>query len=186
MWLALLGMKSFLTKWAVLLRQWPVQQPAGHQASIHAATCSSATAPCTSRSSRTRAASSSASRREARAESRPTEAATSSWPQANQRIQKFTNAGVFVAKWGSSGSGLGQFASPIGIAVEGTGYVYVADTGNDRLQKLTSGGTFVTQWGSSGSGVGQFSAPGAVAADASGNVFVVDPGNSRIQKFACP
>jgi DNA-binding beta-propeller fold protein YncE len=33
----------------------------------------------------------------------------------NDRVQKFTSDGKFIAKWGSSGSGPGQFQTPIGI-----------------------------------------------------------------------
>ena len=46
-----------------------------------------------------------------------------------------------------------------GIAADGSGNVYVADTANNRVQKFTSTGTFVTKWGSFGTGDGQFDAP---------------------------
>ena len=58
----------------------------------------------------------------------------------NNRIQKFSSSGVFLAKWGSSGSGDGQFNNPWGIAVDSSGNVYVADTGNNRIQKFSSSG----------------------------------------------
>ena len=56
----------------------------------------------------------------------------------NDRVRKFTSSGVFVSKWGSRGSGDGQFNGPIAIAVDSLGNVYVADCDNDRVQKLTS------------------------------------------------
>ena len=43
---------------------------------------------------------------------------------------------MFLNSWGSTGSGDGQFSSPKGIAVSGTGQVYVADLGNDRIQRF--------------------------------------------------
>src|SRR5207302_1702605 len=58
----------------------------------------------------------------------------------------------FVTKWGSQGGGDGQFANPTGVAVDGSGNVFVADSGNDRIQKFTNTGTFLTKWGSYGSG----------------------------------
>ena len=89
----------------------------------------------------------------------------------------------FVLKWGSWGSGDGQFDSPKGVAVDSSGNVYVADTGNSRIQKFTSNGTLLAQWGSEGTGDGQFDHPYGVAVDSSGNVYVADGYNHRIQKF---
>jgi sugar lactone lactonase YvrE len=101
----------------------------------------------------------------------------------NNRIQKFTSDGTFVTKWGSYGSGDGQFASPIGIGMDSLGYVYVADWYNFRIQKFTPDGIFITKWGTEGSGDGQFEYPQSVAGDAAGNIFVADTYNHRIQKF---
>src|SRR6266516_3712455 len=91
--------------------------------------------------------------------------------------------GTFVTTWGSSGTGNGQFNAPLGVATDGNGNVYVADTNNNRIQKFDASGTFLTTGGSYGSGNGQFSNPIGVATDGSGNVYVADFGNNRIQKF---
>ena len=90
----------------------------------------------------------------------------------------------FLAQWGSQGSGNSQFDSPVGVAVDGNGNVYVAEYYNHRIQKFDAGGAYVGQWGSNGSGNGQFGYPIGVAVDGSGNVYVADSGNNRIQKFA--
>ena len=90
----------------------------------------------------------------------------------NHRIQKFTSDGTFLRKWGSEGSGDGQFNSPYGIAVDRFGYIYVADSGNHRIQKFTGDGMFLAEWESFGYGM---------AVDGRGNVYVVGPG--RIEKF---
>src|SRR5438876_845495 len=98
--------------------------------------------------------------------------------------------GQFVTKWGSAGSGDGQFNSgqinnPFILAVDASGNVFVSDSNNHRVQKFTNAGTFLTKWGSLGSGDGQFNYPFGVAVDATANVFVADAGNgnNRIQKF---
>jgi hypothetical protein len=91
--------------------------------------------------------------------------------------------GTFLTKWGSEGSGDGQFSGPIDVAVDGSGNVFVTDTANDRIQKFTDIGTFLAKWGSSGSGDGQFSSPAGVAVDGNGNVFVTDSTDNRVQKF---
>ena len=58
--------------------------------------------------------------------------------QQNARIQEFTNTGTFLTKWGSFGSGDGQFGSnsPTAVAVDASGDVFVADNGNNRVQKF--------------------------------------------------
>jgi CSLREA domain-containing protein len=101
----------------------------------------------------------------------------------NNRVQKFTGAGVYVGQWGTSGSGNSEFNGPWGIAVDGAGQVFVADTNNNRIQKFDSNGAYITQWGTIGSGDGQFNFPVDVAVDAAGNAYVVDRFNQRIQKF---
>jgi len=126
----------------------------------------------------------------------------------NDRIQKFTSDGTFLGWWGRGvypsfylnegttgwhgpgsdqvgygGSGDGQFIEPWGVAVDGAGNVYVADTTNDRIQKFTSHGAFLTKWGLYGSDDRQFDRPFDVAVDAAGNVYVADCDNYRIQKF---
>ena len=90
---------------------------------------------------------------------------------------------IFILKWGSEGSGDGQFGNPMAVAVDGAGNVYVTEQWNDRVQKFTGSGTFITKWGSYGSGNGQFYNPRHVAVDGAGNVYVADQYNHRVQKF---
>ena len=75
------------------------------------------------------------------------------------------------------------FNDPRGIAIDSSGYVYVADKDNHRIQKFTSNGQFVTKWGSLGTEDGQFiNEPVDIAIDKSGYLYVLEGGN-RIQKF---
>jgi len=110
------------------------------------------------------------------------------------RIQKFDENGNFLLEWGGEGTGDGQFGFQFGppslsVAVDGSGNVYVGDTGNSRIQKFDENGNFLLKWGTFGNGDGQFGhqTPGipglSVAVDGSGNVYVGDTGNARIQKF---
>ena len=101
----------------------------------------------------------------------------------NQRVQKFDNAGTFLTKWGTSGSGDGQFGAPFGLGFDMSGDVFVGDAGNNRVQVFTGTGAFVRQWGSTGSGSGQFNVPVGVGVDGSGDVFVAEFNNNRVQKF---
>ena len=55
----------------------------------------------------------------------------------NNRVQKFSSTGTFLAKWGSEGSGDGQFSSAYDVAVDSSDKVYIVDTGNYRIQKFS-------------------------------------------------
>src|SRR6266545_335054 len=65
---------------------------------------------------------------------------------SQNRIQVFSSTGTFLRKWGSEGSGDGQFQTPSGIAIDGNGNVYVTDTGNARIQVFDSAGNFLRKW----------------------------------------
>ncbi len=75
-----------------------------------------------------------------------------------------------------------RFKFPKGVAVDSSGYVYVADDGNCRVQKFDSNGNFISEWRHKGSKEGEFKFPKGVAV-ASGYVYVTDDENHRVQKF---
>jgi hypothetical protein len=89
----------------------------------------------------------------------------------------------FVMKWGTPGTGEGQFNGLYDVAVDSNDNVYVADSLNHRIQKFNSTGGFILEWGSSGTGNGQFNYPWCLAVDSNDNVYVADSLNHRVQKF---
>jgi DNA-binding beta-propeller fold protein YncE len=110
----------------------------------------------------------------------------------NDRVVKLSPAGQVMVTWGkctpgvppcspSPGDGPAEFFGPNGIAVDGSGNVYVAESVNNRIQKLSSSGQSLARWGTQGSGPGQFDSPWAVTLDAAGNVYVSDLNNNRVQ-----
>ncbi len=101
------------------------------------------------------------------------------------RIQKFSNDGKFITKWGSKGTGDGEFLHIHGIAADSNGTVYATDEERGIVQKFSNDGKFITKWGSEGKGDGQFSSKiEDITVDSDGkNVYVVDYGLNRIQKF---
>ncbi|MDP6772479.1 MAG: Ig-like domain-containing protein, partial [Anaerolineales bacterium] len=116
----------------------------------------------------------------------------------NHLIRKITPAGVVTTLAGSgyegSANGTGTAASfrlPSGIAVDGSGNVYVADHTNNRIRKITSAGVVTTLAGSGSEGsadgtgtAASFYYPAGVAVDGSGNVYVAGHGNHLIRKIA--
>lgn len=102
----------------------------------------------------------------------------------------------FAGESGGSGSidGLGnraRFFNPNGVAVDGSGNVYVSDTFNNIIRKITPAGLVSTLAGTTGlsgftDGTGseaRFSSPTGLAVDTSGNVYVADTNNHTIRKI---
>jgi kumamolisin len=79
-----------------------------------------------------------------------------------------------------NGSGTGaDFSVPSGIAIDGTGNLYVADYSNNAIRKVTTGGVVTTPYGT------VFNTPNGVAADNNANVlYVADTGNNLIDKIS--
>ncbi len=89
-----------------------------------------------------------------------------------------------VGKWGSNGTGNGQFRSILGVTTDSSGLVYIADQDNYRVQVFTAKGGFVRKWGTHGEGNGQFSEVQQVAIGPDGSVWVADLRNNRVQQFS--
>ena len=98
------------------------------------------------------------------------------------------NCVQFVLKWGSLGSGNGQFNTPGGVATDNLGHVFVQDFSNSRIEEFDTSGNYITQFGSAGSGNGQFEAGDnfrvpSIAANGNG-VYALDTLNGRVELFA--
>jgi len=63
----------------------------------------------------------------------------------NNRIAKFNKDGNWVAGWGQTGSGPGQFNKIMGIVTDSAGNLYVADSGNKRIQVMDGNGMVKSQ-----------------------------------------
>jgi DNA-binding beta-propeller fold protein YncE len=90
----------------------------------------------------------------------------------------------FVKKWGSKGTGEGQFTVPYNVDVDAKDDVWVADRGNHRIQKFDKDDNFLFKFGSFGSKEGQFNNPRQIAVDKGIQyLYVVDSKNNRNQNF---
>jgi sugar lactone lactonase YvrE len=75
------------------------------------------------------------------------------------------------------------FLGPQGVAVDGSGNVYVADTYNNAVKEILAvGGSIPANPTISTLGSG-FNTPGGVAVDGSGNVYVADSFNSAVKEI---
>ena len=159
----------------------------------------------------------------------------------NDRIQRFDSSGVFSLAWGkdvvaagspsNTGTGFeicdpgldvcktgaegglgGEMTGPDGLALDGAGNLYVAESSGERIQKFAFNGSgvpqFVRLWGKdvdsvvvgtgpeictvaadckvAGTGTtlgGEFNDPVSLAVDGAGDVYVADTSYNRVQKF---
>jgi sugar lactone lactonase YvrE len=117
----------------------------------------------------------------------------------NHTIRKITSTGVvttFAGLAGTFGSTnatgtAARFFFPNRITSDGSGTLYVTDSGNHFIRKITNAGVVTTLAGTAGivgstDGVGaaaSFNNPKGIAVDGSLNVFVSDSGNHTIRKI---
>lgn len=118
----------------------------------------------------------------------------------NQTIRSVTPAGIVTTLAGMPGvvgfnngkAANALFNYPQGLAVDGSGNVYVADTGNSTIRVIRSGGTVATLAGQpltaglkDGTGANAwFNQPTGLRLDGSGNLYVVDSGNATIRRVS--
>ena len=107
--------------------------------------------------------------------------------------------------FGKAGSGAGELSNPVGIGIDASGNLWVAEAGNKRFSRFSSSGTFLATYGwgvsngkeefetctsscrggLSGTGNGEFASPYGLAVNKStGNVYVSDFANDRVQEFS--
>ena len=121
----------------------------------------------------------------------------------NNRIRKVTPAGIVSTVAGSGAAAGGsagdegpayaaQLNAPRGIAVDGTGRIFIGDTGNHRVREVTVDGVIHTiagigAAGFSGDGgpgaAAQLNAPAGLLMDGSGNLYIADGGNNRVREL---
>jgi len=117
----------------------------------------------------------------------------------NQRIRKVNASGIITTIAGNGVVGYNcnngvatslGLHDPTGVAVDGSGNLYIADSGNQCVRKVNSSGAMTTV---AGNGVASYSgdggpaasaglsSPTGVAVDASGNLYIADYVNNRIR-----
>lgn len=120
--------------------------------------------------------------------------------QWNHRVRKINTSGIISTIAGTGTAGYGgdggqaisaQLNAPNGVAVDGSGNIFIADTNNHRIRKVNTSGVISTIAGTGTAGYSgdggqgnsaQINTPYAVAVDSVGNIYFADRGNARIRK----
>jgi NHL repeat len=118
---------------------------------------------------------------------------------AVRKVSLISGAVTTLAGSGSTGlvNGTGAAASfnfPLGIALDGSGSLLVADTTNNVIRKVSLPGGVVSTLAGTGSpglvngtsAAASFNDPPSIGVDAAGNVFVADRGNHVIRQIEAP
>ena len=124
-----------------------------------------------------------------------------------RRVDAVTGVIATFAGSGPSGAGQGAFDGdggpaisarlnvPLGVAIDSSGNLYIADALNNRIRRVSVAGVITTI---AGTGIGRFSGDGASATrarfnfpsdlvfDASGNLYVADTQNYRVRVIRGP
>lgn len=118
---------------------------------------------------------------------------TIDYPQ--NAIKQFSLEGELKTSWNSSGGGQGsddgqdskgKFYTPLKLARDSTGHIYVSDTMRGRIVKFTANGEFVTEFGGTDKPATdneRFILSAGIAVDKQNNIYVVDMGNLLIKMF---
>ena len=121
----------------------------------------------------------------------------------NNRVRKVdATTGVIDTVAGSGAHGAGgdgaaatsaQLSTPYGVAVDGSGNIYIVDGRNHRIRKVTASTGFISTVAGTTQGFGgdggsatataaKLNGPRGVAVDSAGNLYIADTGNNRIRK----
>ncbi|MFH1498655.1 MAG: SMP-30/gluconolactonase/LRE family protein [Verrucomicrobiota bacterium] len=118
----------------------------------------------------------------------------------NHTIRRITPAGEVTTLAGTPGllgatdgtGGAARFRNPHGLAIDGAGNLFVADSLNQTIRRVTPAGVVSTYAGAAGdngsddadtAGAARFFYPYGVAVDAAGRVYVADYANHLIRRI---
>jgi alpha-tubulin suppressor-like RCC1 family protein len=88
-----------------------------------------------------------------------------------------------------------QLCSPGDVVLDGSGNVYISDTGNNAIRMVNTNGIIaaaagIGAFGYNGDGIpavtAELAAPEGIALDSSGNIYVADQNNQRIREVGSP
>ena len=102
--------------------------------------------------------------------------------ESNHCVWIFDREDQLVRKFGSKGTGNGEFDRPLGVAFDANNHLYVTEIENHRVQKFDITGTYLCQFGSRGSANGQLMHPLGITVH-NGKLYIAEHSNHRVSVF---
>jgi uncharacterized protein (TIGR03437 family) len=112
---------------------------------------------------------------------------------AGGNVSTFAGNGVLSRSGDGGAAASAQLNAPLGVAVDGAGNLYIADTANNVVRRVASNGAISNfagtgAAGSSGDGsaatAAQLNGPQGLAVDSAGTLYIADTQNHRVRKVA--
>jgi len=100
----------------------------------------------------------------------------------HDQVQVFSKEGIFLRKFGESGSELGQFNGTRYIALDSKNNIYITDYKNGKVVEYDKDDNFALEFGNESDRI-NLSYPEGIVIDDRGYIYVADAGNNRIVKF---
>ena len=101
----------------------------------------------------------------------------------NHRIVEFSEStGKVIRVFGKPGSGAGELKEPNGIALDGKGHLWVADSAANSIEEFSEEGKYIKSVGERGTSCGDFINPLDIAISGE-DMYVTDRENARVEKF---
>jgi DNA-binding beta-propeller fold protein YncE len=99
------------------------------------------------------------------------------------RVQVFTLRGVFKRSFGVYGQGDGMLTRPAGVAVDGTGRVYIADSYQNVVEVFDNTGQYLTTLYDLANPMRN---PLGIVVSGSGHVFIASMNTGRVEVYGVP
>ena len=104
--------------------------------------------------------------------------------ESNHRVQILNPNLSYHKKFGTKGSGRGEFVSPSDVAFDQKGDVYVVDSDNHRIEVFTADGKYLREFGRPGTKEGRLRLPSSICIDSDDRVYVTETENHRVSIFS--
>jgi len=101
------------------------------------------------------------------------------------RVMIYDRDGHLLDRFGTPGTGPGQFLLPTNVAIDGEGFIYVSEYGgNDRISKFAPDHSYVLSFGGPDAGQAALRRPQCMDFDREQTLWVADACNHRICRFS--